>query len=115
MQNERNNREMFLQEAQSKREKTAVEVNRINLDTNKMLRTAKAEASLVRTKALAEAQLIKTQAEINGTRILLALAGIETQEHKTTFTYIQTLRDREQLDIEVSSLQEKGVVFTAPV
>ena len=48
--------------------------------------------------------------------MLLALAGIESQEeHKTTFTYIKALRDREQLDMEVSYLQEKGVVFTAPV
>ena len=57
VQNERNDREVFLQDAQSEREKTAVEVNRINLDTNKTLRTAEAEASLVRTMALAEAQL----------------------------------------------------------
>ena len=115
VQNERNDREMFLQDAQSEREKTAVEVNRINLDANKTLRTAEAEASLVRTMALAEAKLVKAHAEINGTRMLLALAGIESQEHKTTFTYIMALRDREQLDMEVSYLQEKGVVFTAPV
>jgi hypothetical protein len=92
VQNERNDREMFLQEAQSKREKTAVEVNKINLDTTKTLRTAEAEASLViRTKAIAEAQLIKAHAEINGTRMLLVPAGIEGQEHKTVFTYIKTL------------------------
>ena len=69
---------MFLQDAKSEREKTAVEVNRINLDMNKMLRTAKAEASLVRTMALIEAKLIKAHAEINGTRMLLALAGIKS-------------------------------------
>jgi len=115
VQNEHNDRKMFLQDAKSEREKTAVDVNRINLDANKTLRTAEAEASLVRTMALAEAKLIKAHAEINGTRMLLALAGIKSQEHKTTFTYIKALRDREQLDMEVSYLQEKGVVFTAPV
>lgn len=115
VQNELNDRETFLQDAQSEREKTAVEVNRINLESNKTLRTAVAEASLVRTRALAEAQLIEARAEINGTRALLALAGIVSQEHKTAYTYIKTLRDREQLDMVVSYLQEGGVVFTAPV
>jgi uncharacterized membrane protein YqiK len=116
VQNERNDREMFLQEAQSEREKTAVEVNKINLNTTKTLRTAEAEASLVRTKAIAEAQLIKAHAEINGTRMLLVSAGIESQEHKTVFTYIKTLRDRKQLDMVVSYLREHdNAVFTMPV
>jgi uncharacterized membrane protein YqiK len=116
VQNERNDREMFLQEAQSEREKTAVEVNKINLNSTKTLRTAEAEASLVRTKAIAEAQLIKAHAEINGTRMLLGSAGIESQEHKTVFTYIKTLRDRKQLDMVVSYLREyDNAVFTMPV
>ncbi|KAL3823163.1 hypothetical protein ACHAXA_010419 [Cyclostephanos tholiformis] len=115
VQNELNDRETFLQGAQSEREKTAVEVNRIDLKTNKTLRTAMAEASLVRTRAIAEARLVKSRAEINGTRTLLESAGIESQEHKIALKYIKTLRDREQLDMVVSFLQEGGAVFTAPV
>ena len=116
VQNERNDREEFLQEARSEREKTTVEVNKINLSTNKTLRTAEAEASLIRTKALAEAQLIKAHAEINGTRMLLVSAGIESQEQKTVFTYIKTLRDRKQLDMVVSYLRENDdAIFTMPV
>jgi len=118
VQNERNDMEQFLQDAKIEREKTAVEVNQIDLKTTKELRTAEAEASLIRTKAFAEAQLIKAQAAINGTKLLLEEAGIEGQEHVTAFTYIKTLRDRIQakqgLDIDVSYLLEDSVVRTAP-
>mmetsp|Transcript_30862 Transcript_30862/g.74581 ORF Transcript_30862/g.74581 Transcript_30862/m.74581 type:complete len:314 (-) Transcript_30862:1047-1988(-) len=115
VQNERNDMEQFLQKAQTEREKTTVEVNKIDLETIKALRTARAEASLVRTKALAEATLLKAQAGINGTQMLLEAAGIESQDHKTAFTYIKTLRDRRQLDIAVSYLSGESVVRTAPV
>lgn len=114
VQNERNGREQFLQKAQIEREMTTVEVNQINLETNKLLRTARAKASLVRTKAFAEAEFIKAQAGINGTSMLLEVAGIQTQDHKTAFTYIQTLRNRAMLDIDVSYLSDGSVVRTAP-
>ena len=91
VQNERNDREQFLQRAQIERKMTMVEVNQIDLNTTNELRTAEAKASLIRTKALAEAQLIQAQAGINGTKMLLEAAGIETQDHKTAFTYIKTL------------------------
>lgn len=115
VQNERNDREQFLQQAQIEREMTTVEVNQIDLKTTKELRTAEAHASLVRTKARAEATLVKTQAGINGTKMLLDAVGIETQDHKTAFTYIKTLRDRSQLNMIVSYLSEDSVVRTAPV
>ncbi|KAL7537553.1 hypothetical protein ACHAXR_010241 [Thalassiosira sp. AJA248-18] len=115
VQNERNDREQFLQQAQIEREMTTVEVNQIDLKTVKELRTAEAQASLVRTKAFAEAELIKAQAGINGTRMLLEAAGIESQDHKTAFTYITTLRDRNQLDMDVSYVSEDSVVRTAQV
>lgn len=115
VQNERNDMEQFLQIAQLEREKTTVEVNQIDLDTTKELRTAEAEASLIRTKALAEARLLKARAAIDGTQMLFEAAGIESQDHKTAFTYIKTLRDRSQLDIDVSYLSEDSVVRTAPI
>lgn len=115
VQNERNSREQSIQEAQLEREKTKVEVNQIDLQTTKELRTARAKASLVRTKAAAEAQLLRAQAQINGTKLLLEAAGIESQEHKAAFTYVQTLRDREEMVIDVSYLSADSVVRTAPV
>jgi hypothetical protein len=115
VQNERNDKEQFLQRAQIERELTAVEVNQINLATNKELRTAEAQASLIRSKAIAEAQLLKEEATIMGTQLLLAAAGIETQDHKTAYTYIKTLRGRRQLNMAVSYLSEDSVLRTAPV
>merc|ERR1712151_119728 len=115
VQNERNQREEFSQRAQIEREQTQVEVNKINLSTNKELRTAHAEARLIKTKAIARAKLIKAQAQINGTSLLLEAAGIESQDHKTVFSYIKTLRDREQLSIDVSYLSEDNVLRTNPL
>jgi hypothetical protein len=115
IQNERNDKEQFLQQAQLERELTAVEVNQINLETQKILRTAQAEASLIRAKALALADRTKAQAGINGTKLLLEASDIVTQEHKTAFTYIRTLRNRKTVDIDVSYLSSDNILRTAPV
>ena len=113
---ERNEKEAFLQQAQLEREKTAVEVNAINLERDKILRTAQAEASLVRANARAESERIKSRAEINGTRLLLLLSDITTQDHKTAFTYIRTLRNRgSSVSIDVSYLSADNVLRTQAV
>jgi regulator of protease activity HflC (stomatin/prohibitin superfamily) len=112
VQNERNDKEEFLQQAQLERELTAVEVNSINLEQQKILRTAEAQASLIRAKAQAQAERIKTQAQISGTRLLLASSDITTQDHKSAFTYIRTLRNRKILDIDVSYLSADNVLRT---
>jgi len=113
VQNERNDREQFFQQAQVERELTKVEVNQINLQTVKELRTAEAQASLIRKKAIAEAQLIREQAGINGTKQLLEAVGITSQDHKTAFTYIKALRDRSDMRLSVSYLSPESVVRTA--
>lgn len=115
VQNERNDQESFLQQAQLEREMTAVNVNAIDLERQKVLRTAEAEASLIRTKARAEAEWVKAQAGINGTRLLLGSSDITTQDHKSAFTYIRTLRDRRSLDIDVSYLSSDNVLRTQPL
>jgi SepF-like predicted cell division protein (DUF552 family) len=116
VQNERNDREQFLQRAQVERELTTVEVNKIDLDTIKEIRTANAEASLIRSKASSEAQLLKSQAHINGTKLLLEAAGITSQDHRMAFDYINTLRNRaEKLNVGVSYLLEDSVIRTAPM
>lgn len=115
VQNERNDKEEFLQQAQLERELTAVDVNAINLETQKVLRTAEAQASLIRAKAQAEAERLKAQAQINGTRLLLRSSDINTQDHKSAFTYIRTLRNRKSLDIDVSYLSSDNVLRTQPL
>ncbi len=115
IQNERNDKEKFLQKAQLERELTAVDVNAIDLESLKILRTAEAEASLLRAKAIAEATRITAQAQINGTRLLLESSDISTQDHKSAFTYIRTLRNRKDLDVDVSYLSSDNVLRTQQV
>lgn len=112
---ERNDKEEFLQQAQLEREMTAVDVNAIRLERDKVLRVAEAEASLIRAKATAEAELIKAQAEIAGTRMLLTEAGITSQSDVSAFTYIRTLRERGALDIDVSYLDPASVLRTQSI
>eukprot|EP00339_Tiarina_fusa_P002084 CAMPEP_0117020172 /NCGR_PEP_ID=MMETSP0472-20121206/15374_1 /TAXON_ID=693140 ORGANISM="Tiarina fusus, Strain LIS" /NCGR_SAMPLE_ID=MMETSP0472 /ASSEMBLY_ACC=CAM_ASM_000603 /LENGTH=313 /DNA_ID=CAMNT_0004725319 /DNA_START=158 /DNA_END=1099 /DNA_ORIENTATION=+ len=114
VQNERNGREEFLQQAQLERELTAVEVNTIELERERILRTAQAQASLLRSKAQSEAARIKAQAQINGTKLLLEAAGFVTEDHVSAFSYIRTLRNRDNVDIDVSYLSANNVLRTAP-
>lgn len=115
LQNERNDMEDYLQEATLERQYTAVAVNTINLQQDNILRTATAEADLIRSKAIVEANEIKNQAQLNGTKTLVAAAGIETQDHKTAFTYIRNLMNREDLDIDVSYLTSENIIKTREV
>lgn len=113
LQNERNDREQFFQTSQVERELTQVLVNQIDLQTVKELRTAQAQASLIRTKAIAEARLIREQAGINGTQRLFEALEITSQDHKTAFTYIKALRNRPDLALSVSYLAPDNVLRTA--
>lgn len=115
VQNERNDKETFLQQAQLERESTAVQVNTINLERTKVIKTADAQANVIRAKAKAEADQIVAQAQINGTRYLLESSSIATQDHKSAFTYIRTLRNRKDLNVFVSYLSADGVLRTKPI
>jgi regulator of protease activity HflC (stomatin/prohibitin superfamily) len=115
LQNERNDRESFLQQAQLERDMTAVDVNKINLEKDLVLRTAAAEGALVRAKARAEANQIRIEAQVNGTQDLLQALGITQQADIATFDYIQSLRSRASLDLHVSYLSDNSVVRTTAV
>ena len=104
IQNERNDMEASLQKAAIERELTAVDVNAIYLQKEKLLRTANAAASLLRANARASAARIVQEAQINGTQLLFAAANITNQEHKTAFTYIRTLMNRKDLALDISYL-----------
>lgn len=114
VQNERNRKESYIQQAQVERELTAVEVNSIDLEREKVLRTARAEASLIRSKAQSESERIQAQAHTNGTKMLFQAADIVTQEHKSAFTYIRALRNRKDLAVDVSYLSADNVLRTSP-
>jgi regulator of protease activity HflC (stomatin/prohibitin superfamily) len=115
LQNERNDRESFLQQAQLERDMTAVDVNKINLEKDLVLRTAAAEGALVRAKARAEANQIRIEAQVNGTQDLLQALGITQQADIATFDYIQSLRSRDSLALHVSYLSDNSVVRTTAV
>jgi len=115
IQNERNGKEAFTQQAEVEREQTAVEVNSVNLETERLLRTANAEANLLRSKAKSESDKIRAAAQVNGTQYLLEAAGINTEEDISAYSYIRTLKNRHQLDMDVSYLSPDNVVRTTGV
>ena len=115
VQNERNDEEGFLQQAQIERELTKVEVNSIRLEKEKVLRTAQAQASLVRTKAIADSDKLKNEAQINGTAALFQTIGLTSQDLMMAFTYIRTLTDRNNLDLSLGYLSPENILKTTAV
>lgn len=112
VQNERNDKEAFLQKAQVERELTAVEVNTIGLQRQKILRTAEAHANFTRAVAVSEARKVTAEAQINGTKALFEAAGIVQEDHAMAFTYIRTLGNRDEVEIDVSYLSPESVLRT---
>lgn len=99
VQNERNDKEKFLQESRLERERTAVDVNKIELKRDKLLRETNAEASKITANANALAEKIKSEALNNGTMNLLDSVDITTQNQTIAYTYIRNLQNRENLDL----------------
>ena len=113
IQNEKNSRENFLQQARIERELTSVEVNSILLEKEKILRTANAEAKLTTAKATAESQKIIADAEKAGALDLFTAAGITEQEHMIAFAYIRTLMERgNSTELDISYLSPDSVIRT---
>ena len=116
LQNERNQMESFLQQAEVERELTAVDVKTIDLEREKLLATARAEANLLIANAEVEAIRIVQEAQINGTRLLFDATGINAQEEKTAFDYIRTLTNRKtEFTLGISYLPSNNVLRTAGI
>jgi len=109
---EKNKEEEFLQMARIEREVTLVDVNRINLTKDKLLKKARAEANLFTANAVAEGERIKNDAINTGTMNLLDSIGITNEDHSTAFTYIRTLQNRKNLGLRVSYLSDENIVKT---
>lgn len=112
IQMERNKEEEFQQAARIEREVTAVEVNRINLTKEKLLKRARAEAELITANAVAEGERIKNDAINTGTQDLLSSIGITNEDHSTAYTYIRTLQNRKNIGLKVSYLADENIVKT---
>lgn len=115
VQNERNDKESFFQQAQVERELTKVDVNKINLERQKLLRTTEAEASLTRAKAIAQADKITREAEINATQALFEKVGITQQDHMMAFIYLRNLAESEGLDLSIGYLSSENILKTTTV
>lgn len=112
IQGEKNKEEEFIQKARIEREKTKVEENTINLEKQKLLKEATAEANLLLANARSEAEKIKNDAINNGTENLLRALEISSEEHSTAYTYIRTLQNRNNLGLSVSYLADENIVKT---
>lgn len=110
---ETNKKEEFLQQARVEREITAVMVNTINLQKEKLLKETQAKASLVTANAIAKAEQIKGDAINNGTKDLLDALEIGTQDHSTAYMYIRALQNRQSLGLSVSYLADENILKTS--
>lgn len=110
---ETNKKEEFLQQATVEREITAVLVNSINLQKDKLLRETRAEADLITANAYANATKIRNNAINNGMKDLLTGLGIDSQEYATAFTYIRTLQNHDSIDsLRINYFSDENVVKT---
>jgi len=112
IQNEKNIMESFVQQARIERELTDVEINTINLEKDFLTRTAKAEANLTRAKANLNADRILAKANRNGTLTLFEAAGITSQDHRMSFSYIRTLKNHKNIELDVTFLSSENIVRT---
>lgn len=110
---EKNKEEEFVQSARIEREITSVEVNQINLEKDRLLRSAQAESSLITANAFAQSNQIKNGAINTGTLDLLTSLEITSEEHSTAYTYIRTLQNRQNLGLSVSYLSDDNIVKTS--
>lgn len=113
LQNERNDKEAYLQQAQIERELTAVDVNAVLLEKEKVLRTADAEASLVRAKAQSEAHRVILTAQNAGFAHLFGAANITLQKHKLALDALRGLQLRtNETSFDISYLTAESVIKT---
>ena len=113
LQNERNDKEAFLQQAAIERKITAVEVNKVLLEKEKVLRTAQAEASLVKAKAKAEAEQIVLNAHTAGIKHLFNTVNMTAQKHRLALDYIRMLQRRtDETTFDISYHAAEGVLKT---
>jgi regulator of protease activity HflC (stomatin/prohibitin superfamily) len=115
IQNERNEMEASIQKAAIERELTTVEINSIALQTEKLLRTANAEATLLRSRAQAQAVQLVQEAQTNGTMHLFRTMNLTNQEQMAAFTYIRTLMNRQNVSLDVTYLSADNILRTAVV
>ena len=119
LQNERNDKETSLQKALVERELTKVEVGKILNEKEKTLRSAEAEATRIKAKAVSDAQKTVLEAQSEGLKELFgadglniandvsgsALTDAQKDKLKVQLDYIRALRNRKNAtNIDISFL-----------
>ena len=115
LQNERNDKETSLQKALVERELTKVEVGKILNEKEKTLRSAEAEATRIKAKAVSDAQKTVLEAQSTGLKLLTGSTGLDIagstytdkqkDKLKVQLDYIRALRNRKNdTNIDISFL-----------
>jgi len=123
LQNERNGKETSLQKALVERELTKEEVSKILNEKEKTLRSAQAEATRIKAKAVSDAQKTVLEAQSTGLKELIDGIGINTltstdingaavtnlaskqDKLKVQLDYIRALRNRkDETNIDITFL-----------
>ena len=123
LQNERNDKETSLQKALVERELTKVEVGKILNEKEKTLRSAEAEATRIKAKAVSDAQKTVLEAQSTGLKLLTGSTGLDIagsgysdqkkDKLKVQLDYIRALRNRKNdTNIDISFLNGGVKTFT---
>lgn len=73
--------------------------DRIELEKDKELLTAKAEASLIQAQSDCRSGSITSQAQLDGFAQVFQAVGLDTQNRFAAYAYVQTLKERQSLDL----------------
>ena len=113
VQNERNDRETYTQQAEVERALTEYEVNKVLLQKDQVLRTAKAQANLITLTAEADAERIEKSAQSKGLQQLYAATGLVSDKHKASFDYARTILRHANATLDVGYVSEPSLVASA--
>ncbi|XP_077997774.1 uncharacterized protein LOC144450899 [Glandiceps talaboti] len=94
--------EQFIQEAQVVRKETERQVAAIQNEAAEITQNATAEANLIVAKAEAEARAVVEEAHNQGLKDLYSKLGFGNDDgYKASFNYLRTLRDKEDVHLNV--------------
>ncbi|XP_070570766.1 uncharacterized protein [Ptychodera flava] len=93
--------ELYTQDAQVTRKNTERLVRDINNEAAELTQNATAISALIVAKAEAEAKAIIENAHNEGLSNMYTQLGISNDDHRGSFNYLRTLRDKENIQISV--------------
>ena len=90
---------MFLQVV---RKKTEQEKNHIINQATEISQNATAHSAVILAKARAQSLLLVEKARSSGLKLIFERLNITSEEHKTSFHYLRTLRDHNKAKLNVN-------------